>query len=82
MQARRGLAYVAVHLLDTQVATVAAWIGDDGGVPPEAAAGRVRGRACRRRTSRRCGVRPVLDAAALLAAAEELVPHPWGWDEA
>ena len=70
-----ALAYVAAHLLDTQVATVAAWSGDDGAggaggavVPPAVLA-----------TLR--STPPRLEAARLLAAAEELVPHPWGLPE-
>lgn len=78
-----ALAYVAAHLLDTQVATVAAWTGDDDAGPPAGGAGPAAVAGLSEEdlaTLRRPA--PVLDAAALLAAAEELVPHPWGWDEA
>ncbi|MGM0386116.1 MAG: SWIM zinc finger family protein [Actinomycetota bacterium] len=76
-----ALAYVAAHLLDTQPATVAAWSGDDddGGAP---AGGAGPGEAVAGLSEEELAVlrrpAPVLDAAQLLAAAEELVPHPWG----
>lgn len=84
-----ALAYVAAFLLDTQPAIVAAWSGDGGGTMPggggpggEAAGRDGRGEAAGRLTEEDLAAlrRPVqvLEAAALLEAAEEIVPHPWG----
>lgn len=74
-----ALAYVAAHLLDTQGATVVAWTGDDGGVPSGGGGtGEGAGRLSEEDLATLRQSAPMLDAAALLAAAEELVPHPWG----
>jgi hypothetical protein len=78
-----ALAYVAAFLLDTQPGVVAAWSGeDDDGAAPAGGAGS--GEAGAGLSEEDLAVlrrpAPVLDAAALLAAAEEIVPHPWGGD--
>lgn len=78
-----ALAYVAAFLLDTQPGVVAAWSGGGGTAPDGEVAGRdSRGEVAGRLTEYDLAVlrRPVqvLEAAALLEAAEEIVPHPWG----
>ncbi len=76
-----ALAYVAAFLLDTQPGVVAAWTGEDDDAGPTAS-GAGQGEAAGRLSEEDLAVlrrpAPAMDAAALLAAAEEIVPHPWG----
>lgn len=75
-----ALAYVAALLLDTQPGVVAAWTGEDDHAAPAGAArpGEAAGRLSEEDLAVLRRPAPAMDGSALLAAAEELVPHPWG----